>query len=39
MFSSEYCEISNNTCLEEHQRTAVKKKDFLEISPVTMIIA
>ena len=33
MFSYEYCEISNNTCFEEHLRTAASenfnKKRFL----------
>ena len=41
MFSCEYCKISNNTCFEEHLRTAASennKKDFLEKPPVTMII-
>ena len=34
MFSCEYCKISNNTCFEEHLRTAASennnKKRFLE---------
>ena len=42
MFSSEYCDISSNTCFEEHLRPVAsenkKKKLFLEKPPVTMII-
>ena len=41
MFSCEYCDISNNTCFEEHLHTAASendKKDILEKPSVTMII-
>ena len=40
MFASEYCDIPNNTCFEEHLHAAASenKKDFLEKPPATMII-
>ena len=41
MFSCEYYKISNNSCFEEHLRTAASendKKDVLEKPQITMII-